>query len=388
MIHYIEEVKTKVRLQEGVQVIEQLLVASYMRPGISTKELARHTYLPVPVASAIKKELIKAGALIQDRGVRCTDSGKSYIEHELGYGGIDIDLYQKLLAGEVDWQEELSDVLARLTEILEMRPQVDVQIDQSQCTVETSLRRAILCLREHCLIGKNILCVGDDDLVSISLGLLLKRLFPHAKDQRAAITVMDIDERFLRFIQGAAAKEGLSVTCRHIDLRQPLPEGLNGQYDCFFTDPPYTLQGLTLFLSRGISALKRQKGCPIFLSFAHKSPDFTWSMQREFVRMGLSAKQVLLHFNQYIGAQMIGNSGQMIVLTTTEFTAPRVTDSFEDELYTGEVRRTVRTYRCIQCQGELQVGVQGDFSTIEDLKKQGCPVCVNHTFTWLAKKTI
>ena len=62
--------ETKVRLQEGVQVIEQPLVASYMRPGISTKELARHTYLPVPITAAIKKELIKAGALIQERGVR------------------------------------------------------------------------------------------------------------------------------------------------------------------------------------------------------------------------------------------------------------------------------------------------------------------------------
>ena len=147
MMNYIEEVKNKVRLQEGVQVIEQLLVASYMRPGISTKELARHTYLPVPITAAIKKELIKAGALIQERGVRCTSAGKLYVEQKLGYGGIDIDLYQTLLDGEADWRTELSDVLARLTEILDQRPQVDVQIDQSQCTVETSLRRAILCLR-------------------------------------------------------------------------------------------------------------------------------------------------------------------------------------------------------------------------------------------------
>ncbi|AYB46343.1 bis-aminopropyl spermidine synthase family protein [Paenibacillus lautus] len=388
MMNYIEEVKNKVRLQEGVQVIEQLLVASYMRPGISTKELARHTYLPVPITAAIKKELIKAGALIQERGVRCTSAGKLYVEQKLGYGGIDIDLYQTLLDGEADWRTELSDVLARLTEILDQRPQVDVQIDQSQCTVETSLRRAILCLREHSLIGKNILCVGDDDLVSISLGLLLKRLFPNAKEQRAGLTVMDIDERFLRFIGDMAAIEDISVTCRYVDLRRPLPQEWTGQYDCFFTDPPYTLQGLTLFLSRGLSALKPEKGCPIFLSYAHKSPDFTWSMQREFVRMGLSVRQVQLHFNQYIGAQMIGNSSQMIVLTTTEYTKPPIKCSFEDELYTGEVRRTVRTYRCTQCQSELQVGVQGDYSTIEDLKKQGCPACAHHAFTLQAKKMI
>lgn len=84
MIHYIEEVKTKVRLQEGVQVIEQLLVASYMRPGISTKELARHTYLPVPVASAIKKELIKAGALIQDRGCAAPIPGSPILNTSWG----------------------------------------------------------------------------------------------------------------------------------------------------------------------------------------------------------------------------------------------------------------------------------------------------------------
>lgn len=388
MMNYIEAAKSKVSLQEGPQVIEQLLAASYMRPGISTKELARLTYLPVPVTAAIKKELMKAGALIQERGVHCTYSGKLYVEQELGYGGLDQELYRKLMAGEADWQTELSDVLARLAEILELRPQVDVQIDQSQCTVETSLRRAILCLREHSLIGKNILCVGDDDLVSISLGLLLKRLFPNTKEQRAGITVIDIDERFLQFISDIAEQEGVSVACRRIDLRQPLSREWSGQYDCFFTDPPYTLQGMTLFLSRGIHALKKEKGNPIFLSFAHKSPDVTLSMQREFVRMGLSVKQVLLHFNQYIGAQMIGNSGQMIVLKTTEFTAPHITDFFEDELYTGEVRRTVRTYRCIQCDGELQVGIQGDFSTIEELKNQGCPICANHTFAWLAKRTI
>ena len=86
---------------------------------------------------------------------------------------------------------------------------------------------------EHSLIGKNILCVGDDDLVSISLGLLLKRLFPNAKEQRAGLTVMDIDERFLRFIGDMAAIEDISVTCRHVDLRRPLPQEWTGQYDCF-----------------------------------------------------------------------------------------------------------------------------------------------------------
>ncbi|UNK19945.1 bis-aminopropyl spermidine synthase family protein [Paenibacillus sp. N3/727] len=386
MKNYIAEANANVHLQEGSRVIEQLLVECYIHPGISTKELAKKTFLPVPVATAIKKELIKAGALTQDSGVRCTPEGVTFIEDELGYGGLDKALYQKLMANDFDWKAELSDLLQLLTDIFQQRPQVNVQIDQSKCTVETSMRRAILCLREHALIGKKIICVGDDDLVSISLGFLIKKLFPNIRNQRALITVVDVDERFLQYIRNTAEQEGIEVICRSLDLRQPLPKKLCGQYDCFFTDPPYTLQGMTLFVSRGISALKKEKGLPIFLSYAHKSPDYNLAILRELVRMGLSLREIIPHFNKYEGAQMIGNSGQMIILKTTELTEPIVTCSFEDALYTGEVKRTLRTYQCKQCHGSLLVGIQGEFHTIEDLKNQGCPHCENDTFTLIAKK--
>lgn len=388
MKNYIEETNANVRLQEGSWVIEQLLVECYIKPGISTKELARKTFLPVPVATAIKKELIKTGVLMQDRGVHCTREGIAYIENKLGYGGLNKALYKKLMANGTDWKTELADILSILTELFHMRPQVNVQIDQSKCTPETSLRRAILCLREHSLIGKQVLCVGDDDLVSVSLGFLLKRLFPNTRNQRASISVVDIDDRFLQYIRDIAEREGLAVMCHNIDLRQPLPEELHGQYDCFFTDPPYTLQGMALFISRGISALKREKGLPIFLSFAHKSPDFTLALQREFVGMGLSVREIISHFNEYEGAQMIGNRGQMIVLKTTDLTSPNVTTTFEDALYTGEVKRTLRTYQCKQCRESIRVGIQGDFFTIEELKNQGCPGCKSNTFILIDKKHI
>lgn len=388
MKNYIEVASANIRLQEGFRVIEQLLIECYFRPGISTKELARKTLLPVPVATAIKKELIREGALEQDRGVRCTYEGNAYIEKEWGYEGLDKALYQKLMADETDWHSELADILLILEGLFQSRPQVNVQIDQSKCTSKTSLARAILCLRDHSLIGKQVLCVGDDDLVSVSLGFLLKRLFPNARNSKTTIHVVDIDDRFLRYIQEIAEREGLQIKCHNLDLRQPLPEELHGQYDCFFTDPPYTLQGLNLFISRGISGLKKKKGLPIFLSFAHKSPDFTLAMQREFVRMGLMAKEVIPHFNEYEGAEMIGNRSQMIILKTTELTSPDITSSFEDALYTGEVKRTRRTYRCKQCDELVLVGIQGVFTTIEELKNQGCPGCGYDTFDLIEKKTI
>lgn len=387
MKSYIEQASQHTRLQEGTQVIEQLLLECYLNPGISTKELARRTLLPTPVAAAIKRELIKAGALMQDRGVRCTTSGLAWIEREWGYRGLDRSLYRDLLH-ETEWIDGLEDVLAILEELFPLRPSVDVQIDQSKCTPETSLRRAILCLKQHALIGKKILCVGDDDLVSVSIGLLLQRLFPAGGHRATHVDVVDIDERFLQYIETIAKERGLPIQCRRLDLREPFPENLHGQYDCFFTDPPYTLQGMSLFVSRGIQALKKEKGLPIFLSFAHKSPAFMLAMQREFVRMGLTVGANFPRFNAYEGAEMIANRSQMFILRTTDQTMPEYREAFTDALYTGEVNQTLRTYRCKQCSREAYVGKQGEFATIEQLKNEGCAGCGHDTFEMIAKQHV
>lgn len=386
MKNLIERVKVNVRLQEGANVIEKVLVECYTDPGISTKKLARNIQLPVPVATAIKKELIKAGALIQRRGVYCTSEGMVFIEKEMGYGGLDKVLYQKLMINNNDWKTELADILAILSKLFQSRPQVNVLTDQSKCTPETSLHRAILCLRAYALVGKQILCVGDDDLVSVSIGFLLKRLFPEKDNKKTMITVVDNDERFLQYIADVKVREGLLINYLNVDLRQPLPNYFHEQYDCFFTDPPYTLQGMELFTSRGITALKKEKGLPIFLSFAHKSPDYMLAFQREIVKMGLSLEEIIPDFNEYEGAQIIGNRGQMIILKTTVETTPKISSSFEDALYTGEIKQTIRTYQCKMCQQLILIGIQGEFPTIEKLKNQGCPNCSQHTFHFIHKK--
>ena len=71
--------------------------------------------------------------------------------------------------------------MTMIKRIFDNRPNVDVTLDQSKCTPETSLKRAILCVKNNTLVGKKILCIGDDDLVSVSTALLLKKLFPKNK---------------------------------------------------------------------------------------------------------------------------------------------------------------------------------------------------------------
>lgn len=384
---YIEQASQHIRLEEGKWVIGQLLLECYLKPGISTKELARKTLLPTPVAAAIKRELIRAGALVQGHGVRCTSAGSAWIEREWGYHGLDRALYHDLLH-ETTWLERIGDVLTELEQLFALRPSVNVQIDQSKCTPETSLRRAILCLKQHALVGKKIVCVGDDDLVSVSIGLLLKRLFPTGGHMTTEVDVWDMDERFLQVIETIAREQGLPIQCRRLDFRDPLPDNLHGQYDCFFTDPPYTLQGMSLFVSRGIQALKQEKGLPMFLSFAHKPPAFMLDLQREFVRMGLVVSAHFPRFNAYEGAEMIANRSQLFILRSTDQTRPEFPGQFTDVLYTGEVKQTLRTYHCRNCAKEVYVGVMGEFPTIEQLKNKGCADCGHDTFVMVDKQTI
>lgn len=382
----LEKVFQKIRMDEGLCTLEKILLEVYLHKGISTKDLARRILLPVPIATAVKKEMIKAGLLVQDRGIWVTSQGKKFVEEVLGFGGLDRDLYNYFMKADYSQLiDELKDEMETLTTIFDGRPQVDVTLDQSKCTTTTSMKRAILCLKQNFLIGRKILCVGDDDLVSIAIGLLLKKLFPSKGWGNTHIHVIDLDRRFLKYIDETAQLEGIPVTCCHADLRDPIPSDILNRFDCFFTDPPYTLQGIELFVSRGISALKKQIGLPVFLSFAHKSPNFSLNMQRSLIQMGLSIVEVIPHFNEYEGAQMIGGTGQMIVLQTTQTTQPLVEGTFRDALYTGELKKTLRIYRCKSCSERFKVGSKESFVTIELLKASGCPRCRGQIFDLVDK---
>ncbi len=383
----LQDVAHAVKLQEGTVVLENIMLSLMLNTGLSTKELALKVLLPVPVIAAIKNELKKRGLVAaQGNGTILTHQGRVYVERTLGYAGLDIPQYTRFKNGTWDMAHDFASEQPVLAQIFAERPQVDVSIDQSKCTIETSLRRAVLCLQHGSLVGKRILCIGDDDLVSISLGVLLKKVIPERTGRTGVITVLDIDSRFTAYISHAAQMLGLPIDCQTVDVRQPLPDVLQDQYDCFLTDPPYTLPGMELFLSRGIEALKQQPDLAVFFSFAHKPPGFTLNMQRSLLDMGLIITEVIPRFSQYEGAGIIAGTGQMMILHTTSKTSPMVKEAFEGAIYTGELRCTVRSYRCMSCQLLIEVGTTQEIKTIEALKAASCPACHGQSFE-LRKRT-
>lgn len=370
MTDYISMVFEKTKLKEGTLCIERFLIYLYLNNTASTKEIANYLLIPVPVATAIKKEFQKCGVVEQRNGITLSPLGHRYICEEMGFEGIDRQLLVSLLEDRETYSNVIEFLSEKYSSIYSNRPTVDVTVDQAKGTVETAFKRALLCLRKGFLIGKKILCVGDDDLVSVAIGLLLNHIGSNSK--KTQVCVFDIDERFLDYIDSIAKSMNLPISCVRVDLKEPLPIQYANYFDTFFTDPPYTTGGISLFLSRGLTALKRMPGLDVFFSFGNKPISDTFDMQKMFSNMGLVVSEIYKDFNIYEGASLYGGLSQMIVLQTTEHSEPIIEDYYSDDLYTYDFRNAQHTYICRNCKRSITLN-RGE--TIEKLKESGCPSC-------------
>ncbi|MHB7980579.1 putative methyltransferase [Clostridium sporogenes] len=383
---YVDIIYQNVKIQEGRQAIEKLLIDFYFARGYSSKDYAVLNNIPVPLVTAIKNEALKLKLLEKSAGIHLSLKGKQFVENELGYRGINVKLYKTLNISNADKiKERLS---LNLNNIFENRPKADVSVDQSKCTLETAIKRALLCLENNCLIGKNILCVGDDDLISVSIGMLLHTLYSGNMNLcKTKIYVLDSDQRILDYICEIAKLYDLPVNCYNIDFRDSIPNEYISKMDCLYTDPPYTLSGMKLFLSRGLECLKNSVSLNVFLSYAHKSQEEMLKIHKIFIELGLSALRIMPKFNRYEGAGILGNSSQMFLLKTTAAArSPIIGEKFNIPIYTGEIKKTRRKYGCKNCNTIHYVSLEDTYSTIEELKTAGCTICGHHFFNMVSKK--
>ena len=361
----IEKVSQKARISEGKEGVRRILREIYRNEQIGTKELSYITRLPVPVVAAVRTELEKIGLVSRKKGAMLTEDGKKYAENVLGFRIKKSLICPLCLGRKVIIKDEFQEILEKMKKYANLRPKPYTWLDQAFCTPETSILRALFMLEEGDAEGREIIFLGDDDLTSIATGLL---------KVSKRITVVDVDERLLNLINKISEYERINIKCIHHDLRNPLPRELINKFDVAFTDPPYTIIGMKLFVSRGIDALKKRRCASIYLSFAHKPPEDMLNLQAAISEMGLFIGEMIPRFNIYEGAEIFANTTFLAKLETTDKTWPSIHGRFDGKIYTGEVSPTVRMYRC-RCGRIIRVGVGGEFKTIEELKTYGCPEC-------------
>lgn len=416
------EVARAAQLREGPAGVAALLRELYRQAPLATKELARRLGWPVPVTAAVRRELERAGLLERTpAGSTLGERGQRFAREVLGLFAREDPLCptcagRRFPVDPARW----GGLLARLEAVHRANPAVDTTLDQSHGTPETALRRALAMVREGALEGKDVLILGDDDLVSVAIGLLALpfppvTLAPFLQGDRETrgwgdegtgrrgdeetgrwrdkgtggrLVVVDVDERFLEHIAAAGRAHGFAVETVEHDLRDPLPGALREAFDTVETDPPYTIAGLRLFLSRALEGLRPGAGRDVFVSYAPRDPAGQRALLQACVKLGLAPYTVTPDFNRYVGSTTLGGSGQFLHLRTTAEARPTVEGRYEGALYTMDERLAgaagsrpaQRAYRCLGCGATYRVGVGGDFPRIEVLKERGCPQCGGSKF--------
>jgi predicted methyltransferase len=107
------------------------------------------------------------------------------------------------------------------------------------------------------LLGRqplDILLIGDDDLLGLTLALTAAR---------RRIVVLDADPELLALVRRFAPERTLEIV-EH-DVHHVLPHRLRGCFDEVFTDPPYTLAGQLLFVHRAVWALRPCPGAGLYV---------------------------------------------------------------------------------------------------------------------------
>lgn len=373
-----DDVATAVSLQEGAPGVRRVVAVLAERSPLPTRDVSRATGLPVPIVAAIQNELRTRGVLTSDRPPALTPTGRAVAEPLVVARGVATAAGCAACAGRtVVVPHALRPVVDELAAVMAEQPPVDLALDQSHCTPETKVLRVAAMLRAGALPTDALLVVGDDDLVSVAVVAAGRAL---GQPLARRIVVVDVMAELLAHIAATAERFGGAVTTVEHDLRAPLPEELRGGFDVATTDPPYTVDGARVFVSRAVEGLRPGPGRDLFLHFGPKGPDETLGVQRALDDMGLVVTSLTRNFSHYVGAEIIGNVSHAYHLTTTSGTAPVVAGPHTGDLYTADRHSAPREYVCADCRARHLVGPRERWTFVAMLKEAGCPECGGTTF--------
>lgn len=204
-----------------------------------------------------------------------------------------------------------TELAARMAELAAGLPPSRWRLDHVPATAETMARRAQYLAGEYELDGASVLSLGDHDLTSLAVGLV-------APD--AELTVLDIDERILDYVAESAGRLGYPLTAAWADLRLALPPSLVGTADLVFTDPPYTTEGIRLFLTRALEALRPTGHERLAFCFGTGERHLVKALEVQSLLgdLRLVLEAMLPGFNHYAGAEAIGARSELYICRPTK----------------------------------------------------------------------
>jgi predicted methyltransferase len=228
-----------------------------------------------------------------------------------------------------------------------IRPKPKREYDQFFATKETIVKRVKILSKFN---KKRLLFLGDSDLTSISLAYYFKKI-----NRQADIVVLDIDKDLVDLIEKIKTEENLNIKTIHQDIRDVIDKDLVN-FDLAFFDPPYTPNGVRIWLIRALQALlgrgnnKKRKKVEFLkkkfilmcYGYTDNSLEKGYKIQKIINDLGLVIQAKYRKFNKYTGAESINNESDLYILQP----APQIDLSkidhwrnkkFETKIYTYEI---------------------------------------------------
>jgi N4-bis(aminopropyl)spermidine synthase len=376
----IAEVASAVGLAEGESGVRDILRVIVRGEPVAAREIGRGAELPVPIVTAVCSELRKRGIVDRSRPVRLTPEARE----TLAAGQPRLSALCPCCGGR---GLVVPEQLARLTAELELAaagaPAARPELDQTHCTVATKIHRVLRMHESGALTGQRILLLGDDDLICVAIAYFAAMVGAAGSIRRLA--VVDADPAVLSWAGEQVSGTGIAVELAEHDLRLPLPARLRAGFDVVCTDPPYTVAGAELFLSRAVTALSGEPGQHVFFSFGARRPLETLRTQELVARAGFAVRSLTPGFNEYLGAGILSGTSNLYHLRSTSATVPLIEGGYLGPLYTADGRAVAdRPYRCAGCGAVHRVGPGGEWQQIKDLQAAGCPACGQKVFRPMA----
>ena len=329
----------KAQLSEGVEGVRSILLTMFRFPSLKNKKVSQKTGIAIPALAAVRGELVKAGII--EKKNYLGEIGRTWIREYLNLKFEYDPLPNNFNSYLTEIPEEFASI-SKVEELLNNRPEPDFALDQSHAISSTVVNRALYLLKKGEIEGRKIIFLGDDDATSLAVGLL---------DLAEGITVLDTDKNILNFLSESA--KSLSIKNFRVifhDLRESSPTNILNQFDVVVMDPPYTNDGLRLFLKRAKQVLKTSiviegnihsvLGKKCLLCFGNKPPEEMKHIQLSILDHGFIIKEMIPYFNIYKGASILGQFSHLYYLELTETTSTEDTLSLKlKPIYTSEVKK-------------------------------------------------
>lgn len=202
---------------------------------------------------------------------------------------------------KIHYKKNISDLFKKISA---QRPKPLRELDQFHATIDTILNRSLHLHEMGEVFQRDIVFMGDDDLTSVAVALL---------NRARTITVIDIDQRILDLIEKISDENRLNIRIVKANFLTDSLSNFANHFDVVFTDPPYTEAGVGLFISRGKTILRKSHASSTYVCYGNSSraPERIAFVQQEILSHGFIFDEIISNFNQYNGADSIGNGSDL-----------------------------------------------------------------------------